>query len=140
MILFRWPKRGRIRKVLINLKFSEWILVWIGRRLRIHCCISRIRKGEPVVIPILSINRSKELWGEDANEFKCVSPQPSTLPFIHSLTADPSDGGTFPKPSPRSLVYGLTFSAFWVVRVLVSVTGSLSSIMCLFCVLCIMYN
>ncbi|KAI0795607.1 cytochrome P450 [Abortiporus biennis] len=30
----------------------------------------RVAKGDFMVIPILSINRSKELWGEDAFEFK----------------------------------------------------------------------
>ncbi|KAH0833995.1 cytochrome P450 [Lanmaoa asiatica] len=32
-----------------------------------------IRKGEPIFIPILLINRSKELWGPDAHEFKYVA-------------------------------------------------------------------
>ncbi|KAF8839261.1 cytochrome P450 [Paxillus ammoniavirescens] len=30
----------------------------------------RISKGDPVFIPILAINRSEELWGPDAHEFK----------------------------------------------------------------------
>ncbi|KII85490.1 hypothetical protein PLICRDRAFT_56724 [Plicaturopsis crispa FD-325 SS-3] len=30
----------------------------------------RISKGESIVIPILVLNRSKEIWGEDAAEFK----------------------------------------------------------------------
>ena len=30
----------------------------------------RISKGSPIIIPILSLNRSKKLWGEDAYEFK----------------------------------------------------------------------
>lgn len=30
----------------------------------------RVRKGDMIFIPILSINRSKALWGEDAHEFK----------------------------------------------------------------------
>lgn len=34
----------------------------------------RVIKGDTVFIPILAINRSKELWGEDAFEFKCVLP------------------------------------------------------------------
>jgi len=29
-----------------------------------------LRKGDLVVIPILLINRLKEFWGEDAEEFK----------------------------------------------------------------------
>ncbi|KAH9886197.1 cytochrome P450 [Cubamyces lactineus] len=30
----------------------------------------RISKGSPIIIPILSLNRSKKLWGEDAHEFR----------------------------------------------------------------------
>ncbi|KAI0672480.1 cytochrome P450 [Trametes maxima] len=30
----------------------------------------RISKGSPIIIPILSLNRSKQLWGKDALEFK----------------------------------------------------------------------
>ncbi|EED78315.1 predicted protein [Postia placenta Mad-698-R] len=30
----------------------------------------RVRKGDPIFIPILAMNRSKALWGEDAFEFK----------------------------------------------------------------------
>ena len=29
-------------------------------------------KGDPVLIPILFLNRSKEIWGEDALEFRSV--------------------------------------------------------------------
>ncbi|KAI0822363.1 cytochrome P450 [Trametes gibbosa] len=32
--------------------------------------VIRISKGTPIVIPILSLNRSKKLWGEDAFDFK----------------------------------------------------------------------
>ncbi|KIK04008.1 hypothetical protein K443DRAFT_676319 [Laccaria amethystina LaAM-08-1] len=30
----------------------------------------RIRKGEPLLIPILALNRDKSIWGEDAHEFR----------------------------------------------------------------------
>jgi cytochrome P450 len=30
----------------------------------------RISKGDTIFIPILAMNRRKELWGEDADEFK----------------------------------------------------------------------
>ncbi|KAI0768260.1 cytochrome P450 [Trametes elegans] len=30
----------------------------------------KISKGSPILIPILALNRSKELWGEDAHDFK----------------------------------------------------------------------
>ena len=29
-------------------------------------------KGDTVIIPIRLLNRSSEIWGEDANEFRCV--------------------------------------------------------------------
>ena len=32
-----------------------------------------IRKGDPIFISILAINRSQELWGPDAHEFKYVA-------------------------------------------------------------------
>ena len=34
---------------------------------------NNISKGDPIFIPILAINRSRELWGPDAHEFKWVS-------------------------------------------------------------------
>lgn len=30
-------------------------------------------KGSPIIIPILAMNRSKAVWGEDAHEFRCVA-------------------------------------------------------------------
>ncbi|PSS34177.1 hypothetical protein PHLCEN_2v1794 [Hermanssonia centrifuga] len=39
------------------------------KRGQVHDSIP-ISKGDPVMIPILVINRSKALWGEDAHEFK----------------------------------------------------------------------
>ena len=35
-------------------------------------CACRVSKGDTIFIPILVINRSKEIWGEDALEFKYV--------------------------------------------------------------------
>ena len=29
-------------------------------------------KGDEIIIPILIMNRSKSIWGEDAMEFKCA--------------------------------------------------------------------
>lgn len=37
--------------------------------IRIHC---RVSKGDRVIIPILALNVLKEIWGEDAYEFKFV--------------------------------------------------------------------
>ena len=34
-----------------------------------HPC-DRIQKGTTILVPILTLNRSKALWGEDAAEFK----------------------------------------------------------------------
>ncbi|KAF9235971.1 cytochrome P450 [Melanogaster broomeanus] len=35
--------------------------------------VKRITKGDPIVIPILAMNTSQELWGPDAHEFKPAS-------------------------------------------------------------------
>ena len=34
--------------------------------------IYRVRKGQPITIPIDLINRDKSIWGDDAAEFKLV--------------------------------------------------------------------
>ena len=34
--------------------------------------MQRISKGDPITIPIQTMNRSKQLWGPDAEEFRCV--------------------------------------------------------------------
>lgn len=42
--------------------------------LEIHCVIvlSSVKKGDRITIPIVSLNRAKRFWGEDALEFKCA--------------------------------------------------------------------
>ena len=32
----------------------------------------RMKKGDSIILPIQSLNISKDVWGEDAEEFKCV--------------------------------------------------------------------
>ncbi|KAN0139247.1 Cytochrome P450 [Lactarius tabidus] len=49
----------------------------------------RLRKGDPVLIPIRAINRLKSLWGEDADEFKperweAVPEAVKSLPSVFS--------------------------------------------------------
>ncbi|KAG6811254.1 hypothetical protein H0H93_014490, partial [Arthromyces matolae] len=34
----------------------------------------RVKKGQTIQIPILAMNRNKEIWGEDAKEFRSVLP------------------------------------------------------------------
>lgn len=79
---------------------------------------SRIRKGTPVTMPIVAINHSKELWGEDAMEFRwvvefvvavaahrhCGRCMLNHFPF----SAGPSAGKIFQIPSHTSQVYGDT--------------------------------
>jgi hypothetical protein len=36
-------------------------------------CKYRIRKGDLVTVPIMRLHKSKEIWGEDAAEFRYVS-------------------------------------------------------------------
>ena len=35
--------------------------------------MQRISKGDSIFIPIQTVNRSKQLWGPDAEEFRCVN-------------------------------------------------------------------
>ena len=41
-----------------------------------------IKKGQIIMIPIVPINKAKDLWGDDAWEFKCVFIRPSNLIFL----------------------------------------------------------
>jgi len=34
-----------------------------------------MNKGDGIVIPIYAMNTDKDIWGEDASEFKCVFNQ-----------------------------------------------------------------
>lgn len=43
--------------------------------------VHRVAKGDPVMIPILIINRSKALWGEDSFEFRSESCCTYRLPY-----------------------------------------------------------
>jgi cytochrome P450 len=42
----------------------------------------RVSKGDVVVIPIRLLNRSTEVWGEDANEFRYAHLLPFILYFL----------------------------------------------------------
>ncbi|KAJ3724078.1 cytochrome P450 [Lentinula raphanica] len=42
---------------------------YVDRKGEVHNGV-RVRKGDLISIPILAMNKSKELWGEDAKEFK----------------------------------------------------------------------
>lgn len=33
---------------------------------------SSVGKGDFVFIPILAVNRAKDIWGEDSFEFRCI--------------------------------------------------------------------
>lgn len=44
---------------------------YVDVRGQVHDAV-RVSKGSPIFIPILAINRSKALWGEDAHEFRWV--------------------------------------------------------------------
>ena len=35
--------------------------------------LDRVSKGDSIAIPTLLLNRSTEIWGEDANEFRCAA-------------------------------------------------------------------
>lgn len=43
-------------------------------------CVDSIQKGDQVAIEILEMNRWKDVWGPDADQFRCVSS--CTLQFI----------------------------------------------------------
>lgn len=55
------------------------------------CHEFRVRKGQVFLIPIHSVNRSKAIWGEDANEFKperwdCLPETVKSMPGIWGNT------------------------------------------------------
>lgn len=75
---------------------------------------ARISKGASILIPILTLNRSKKYWGEDAHEFKCAPFHPlRLLPFFSLLptnlyVAGLSAGCPHPKPPQAFPEYGAT--------------------------------
>ncbi len=42
----------------------------------------RVSKGDLVLIPIRLLNRSTELWGEDANEFRYAQVSPFVVLYV----------------------------------------------------------
>jgi hypothetical protein len=58
----------------------------------------RVSKGDLVLIPIRLMNRSTEIWGEDANEFRYA--QVSLFSILYGDGRNiigPSDGMMFPR-------------------------------------------
>jgi hypothetical protein len=47
----------------------------------------RVSKGDLVAIPIRMLNRSTEIWGEDANEFRYVQESFSIILYILTVGA-----------------------------------------------------
>ena len=46
-----------------------------------HLLLRRISKGDGLAIPIMTMNRSVDFWGDDAHEFRYVSSLPTpTMP------------------------------------------------------------
>lgn len=71
----------------------------------------RINKGQEMVIPILALNRSKSLWGEDAMEFKYVHNSIDMIYYACSVNiilffVDQNDGNRYQKLSQPSQVSG----------------------------------
>jgi cytochrome P450 len=75
--------------------------------LSLSCSIS---KGDVIIVPIVAINRSRELWGSDAHEFKCVFLRlvAYLLPRVPPPTAGLNGGKTFRRPSRRFQACGVT--------------------------------
>ena len=48
---------------------------------------NRVSKGDFVIIPIRHLNRSTEVWGEDANEFRYAQASPFTI-MLYVLTVE----------------------------------------------------
>jgi hypothetical protein len=45
----------------------------------------RVSKGDLVVIPIRLLNRSTEVWGEDANEFRYAQVSPFIMLYVWTV-------------------------------------------------------
>jgi hypothetical protein len=43
------------------------------KRPKLADSLDRVSKGDSVAVPIRLLNRSTEIWGEDANEFRCAA-------------------------------------------------------------------
>jgi cytochrome P450 len=87
----------------------------------------RVRKGDLITIPILSIHRSTELWGPDAREWKCVRNQHTQVISLTTPTrAGPSVGlpAGHLRPHTPSRGYGRTCCRSWAARTRVSAIAS----------------
>lgn len=72
-----------------------------------RCDGIRIRKGDVIYIPILAMNRSKDIWGEDAAEFKYVYSLDLMESLVLTCFLVQTDGTTFPQQPTRFQVYGV---------------------------------
>ena len=59
-----------------------------------------IRKGQRIAVPILALHTAKSVWGEDALEFKCVSP--SAQPCCVASDCEIESHSSFP-PQARTV-------------------------------------
>jgi hypothetical protein len=78
-----------------------------------------------IFIPILAINRSRELWGPNAHEFKYVSLR--LVAYLVSRVPPRTVGKAFRRPSRRSHAFVATYRPSSAAPEHASDTGSLSS-------------
>ncbi|KAJ3774193.1 cytochrome P450 [Lentinula raphanica] len=63
------PPFAGIPRVAMKDDFIPLSTAYTDRNGKVHNGI-QVRKGDTISVPVLAVNRSKELWGEDARDFK----------------------------------------------------------------------